>query len=469
MKRLLLILAVCFPLAASAQNWTFDRNIDIAPFLGTGSENTTGLHGVGVDDTGRLWVQPHFATESIQRNGADTGVRALYVLETDGTQAPCSPILYIKDGQGAVIDTLGVYTTASGASDTRTGRGLTVDSDGNILVSQFDILYEFDASSCTAENPNSIVQLARAQPSPGNSITEAAHDDEGNVYVAAVVGAGRPLFQYGPDLSPAQNVAANAYDISRDMLATPSGLAVIDHAFTKPGAVVHARPDLFTPFDSIGVTLRGLSTEASGVNSTTGRLWFSSGPAGSFDVNQDPVVMTSYQTQAWYAYEESDLFVTDANGVITGTIENPSPRDSIVVGADWTTVGPRGIAFSNDGDTAYVVNFGEAVPVGLKVFIRTTNNTSTETAEALPFELAQNQPNPFSGQTTIGFALDAPGYVRLRVMDMTGRTVAVLAEGPRAAGPHAATFDASGLAVGVYAYALEVDGARTSRQMLVVR
>ncbi|RJP73422.1 MAG: T9SS C-terminal target domain-containing protein [Candidatus Zixiibacteriota bacterium] len=64
-------------------------------------------------------------------------------------------------------------------------------------------------------------------------------------------------------------------------------------------------------------------------------------------------------------------------------------------------------------------------------------------------------PNPFNPQTTIGYRLPAPGYLRLRVYDTAGREVATLAEGWRAAGAYEARFDGSGLVSGVYVVKLE--------------
>jgi hypothetical protein len=50
-----------------------------------------------------------------------------------------------------------------------------------------------------------------------------------------------------------------------------------------------------------------------------------------------------------------------------------------------------------------------------------------------------------------------------------GRRVAVLAEGPTAAGAHRATFDGAGLASGVYLVVLEADGQRAARKVMIVR
>ena len=90
--------------------------------------------------------------------------------------------------------------------------------------------------------------------------------------------------------------------------------------------------------------------------------------------------------------------------------------------------------------------------------------------------LEQNYPNPFNPTTMIAFALLNPGSVTLRIYDALGRTVATLAEEEvRSPGRHAVSFDASGLASGVYFYRLTVRDlagngtASLTRRLLLLR
>ena len=75
-------------------------------------------------------------------------------------------------------------------------------------------------------------------------------------------------------------------------------------------------------------------------------------------------------------------------------------------------------------------------------------------------------PNPSSAETRVAFSLSAPQTVRLDVLDVLGRRVAVLADGPLAAGPHEATWDgrSGGVRVGSGVYVLRLttpDGVQT--------
>jgi hypothetical protein len=70
------------------------------------------------------------------------------------------------------------------------------------------------------------------------------------------------------------------------------------------------------------------------------------------------------------------------------------------------------------------------------------------------FTLGQNYPNPFNPSTRIPFTVSREERVALEVYNILGQRVAVLADGIMQAGTYSATFDAKGLASGVYVYRL---------------
>lgn len=88
--------------------------------------------------------------------------------------------------------------------------------------------------------------------------------------------------------------------------------------------------------------------------------------------------------------------------------------------------------------------------------------------------LRQNAPNPFASRTSIGFDLARRAPVSLRVYDVAGRQVRVLAEGVREAGSHAVEWngrDEQGAPVkaGLYFCRLEADGAAETRRIVLAR
>jgi endonuclease/exonuclease/phosphatase family metal-dependent hydrolase len=87
--------------------------------------------------------------------------------------------------------------------------------------------------------------------------------------------------------------------------------------------------------------------------------------------------------------------------------------------------------------------------------------------------LASAVPNPFQGAATIAWTLPRAGHVRLTVHDVTGRLVAVLEDGPFAAGMHATRWDGRGghgaaLAGGVYFLRLDASGVGVRGRRVVL-
>ena len=84
--------------------------------------------------------------------------------------------------------------------------------------------------------------------------------------------------------------------------------------------------------------------------------------------------------------------------------------------------------------------------------------------------LEQNYPNPFNPVTTIRFAVPASrAVVSLRIYDLLGREVAVLADGTVAPGVHTVEWDARSLPSGVYTCVLRFGGTMQTRKLLLMR
>ncbi len=78
-------------------------------------------------------------------------------------------------------------------------------------------------------------------------------------------------------------------------------------------------------------------------------------------------------------------------------------------------------------------------------------------------------PNPFGAAAIVEYTLVKGGSVTLEVVDRLGRRVALLVDEAQEAGPHAATFDASGLADGAYFYRLTAGGTTTVGGLVLAR
>ena len=85
------------------------------------------------------------------------------------------------------------------------------------------------------------------------------------------------------------------------------------------------------------------------------------------------------------------------------------------------------------------------------------------------FALEQNYPNPFNPSTRIKFQVPSSGFMSLRMYDVLGREVATLVNEELKAGSHEATFDATGLASGVYYYQLRAGEFTQTKRLLLLR
>ncbi len=85
----------------------------------------------------------------------------------------------------------------------------------------------------------------------------------------------------------------------------------------------------------------------------------------------------------------------------------------------------------------------------------------------LTFELSQNYPNPFNPSTTIKFAIPTASKVVVKVFDVLGREVAILANQDFAAGRYSLQFNANGLSSGVYLYTINTEGIDGSKNQAV--
>lgn len=85
------------------------------------------------------------------------------------------------------------------------------------------------------------------------------------------------------------------------------------------------------------------------------------------------------------------------------------------------------------------------------------------------FGLMQNYPNPFNPTTTIEFQASISGPIRLFVMNLLGQEVAEIFSGHVSAGEHQVTFNAAGLASGMYFYSLSTPVGTLHRSLIVLK
>jgi hypothetical protein len=98
-----------------------------------------------------------------------------------------------------------------------------------------------------------------------------------------------------------------------------------------------------------------------------------------------------------------------------------------------------------------------------------TSAEFTESTTPTALHLGQNFPNPFNPRTTITYELPIQCHVSLKVYNMFGQEVAVLANGLQVAGHKSIFFNASGLPSGVYFYSLTAGESVATKKFVLLR
>lgn len=105
------------------------------------------------------------------------------------------------------------------------------------------------------------------------------------------------------------------------------------------------------------------------------------------------------------------------------------------------------------------------------VYGDTTVTSITEKENKIPaeFKLYPNYPNPFNPSTVISYQLPAKSFVTLKVFDVMGSEVAILANEEKDAGNYQAVFDAKKLASGIYFYTLRTKNFTSTQKMILIK
>lgn len=100
-----------------------------------------------------------------------------------------------------------------------------------------------------------------------------------------------------------------------------------------------------------------------------------------------------------------------------------------------------------------------------------SEQTSTDDKREIPakFALGQNHPNPFNSSTSMSYRLAEPGFVSIRIYNITGQLVDTILEAKQESGEHAITWDASAFPSGVYLARMEAGGDSQAAKMILLK
>ncbi len=139
-------------------------------------------------------------------------------------------------------------------------------------------------------------------------------------------------------------------------------------------------------------------------------------------------------------------------------LEQWEPEDFTILKNDLKSFKGKDVNFKDDAKLASV--FESTIDLGLE-----------ELADDMvsEFKLYPAYPNPFNPSTNITFDLPEHGRVRVEVFDIGGRLVSILANQDYQQGNHRLTFDASGLASGVYLIHANIAGNIQTQQITLIK
>jgi len=141
-------------------------------------------------------------------------------------------------------------------------------------------------------------------------------------------------------------------------------------------------------------------------------------------------------------------------------------------GASWTSIGSTGqdtlfALFASDS-SLIAGSWGKISTRSLSQLVTSVGEQSTSSAPTA-FSLLQNYPNPFNPSTTINYELPTSSLVTLKVFDLLGREVAILANEEKTAGRYSVRWNAGNMSSGVYFYRLDAGAFSETKKLLLLR
>ncbi len=175
---------------------------------------------------------------------------------------------------------------------------------------------------------------------------------------------------------------------------------------------------------------------------------------------------------SYYWYESENNWVPSS---LTTFYYDQSGKNDLTTIKSWDGVEWRSVSrtsYTYDAQDRIVEEHSERwVEIGFENYLRYitvyTPTSVEDKSTVLTFELKDNYPNPFNPSTRISYDLKEAALVTLSVYDMLGREVALLQNGYQQAGMYSYTFDAAGLASGVYVYKLNAGKSTVSKKMVL--
>ncbi|HEX9950305.1 MAG TPA: T9SS type A sorting domain-containing protein [Rubricoccaceae bacterium] len=262
---------------------------------------------------------------------------------------------------------------------------------------------------------------------------------------------------------------------------TPAGLTVVQRTYSRTGdpfvivevdvSSATARSGvyigMFADYDISATAL----TDRGGFDTATRTVYAFNAATGG-NRNYYGITLLGAQQSGWSATAINDALTTPSDAQLftalstNGTAATANADRRLVVGAGPFTLAAgvaQRVRFAYVGGATLVALTANAAAA--QALFPTAGEADPSVADGL--SLGAATPNPASTQTALAFELDAAQTVRLAVVDVLGREVAVVTDGMRAAGVHTATVDTQALPAGVYVARLTAGAQTVTRRFTV--
>ncbi len=439
LKKFTFILVLVFITASlSHAQWTNQGAWPVNP--PTDALYKTGQnHAMAVDPDGKIWVgrYSNVATTLFTNPATGKPLRTAcyltYIFNPDGTQATFSPIFQVMG------DTM--YNTSQ--------RGMRANIDGNILL----------VTGTTAPNGPMMylinyktgVGLKKVMLAPVTvgAPTAPCVSSNGTIFVGPVIGGQYPLSMYDQNLTLIGTAIQTTRDFSRSFEVSKDGNTIYYAGYGLGKVFVFSRADEFSSFALKDSIMIGAKVESFTWHPKTGYLWMSGG-------SQNDLPSPPFTKGTWYAYDVVQKKVVDS---LKWKFAVPAVADER----------PRALAFTSDGNTAYIGSFGVGTADFIQKVVR--GGSDVKQLDELPtgYQLSQNYPNPFNPTTNIKFSIPASGFVTLKIYNTLGQEVASLINEFKSAGTYQVDFNASNLTSGMYIYTLTSGNYKISKKMILMK
>lgn len=204
-------------------------------------------------------------------------------------------------------------------------------------------------------------------------------------------------------------------------------------------------------------------------------LWKSDGTEGGTVMVKDINTSFAYANSnpSYLINFDNSLFFQADNGINGSELwKSDGTGAGTVMVKDINTAAQTGSSpkeLTNVNGTLYFVANNGTNGVELWKLAGTTSVREISSLTPKSFSLAQNYPNPFNPTTTIRYDIPKIGFVKISVYNILGKEIKTLVSEERNPGSYEVTFEANGLASGIYYYTIRTGDFTQSRKMILMK